>query len=431
MKVPDLMPASSPGLTSTSSTFIPRRSAQRMNMRSSISAQSWESVPPAPALTVTTASPASYSPENRRASSSSASRSSTLRRVSSSSPAMDSSSWAISSRVSRSSRSPSSERQLSSLRWMRECSPDTEAARSWSSQKPGACISCSSASRRSASAAGSKRVREQRELAAEIGGGRHLSVRPVALLVLLTRAARAWVVAAHPLLVAQAYGLHRRGQVGRRLRRVLGRLGHAGRHSVARCGGDRVAAGRGVAAGVVEAAGGRRVRAPAPVGPGLLAVLTVHLDLDVEDVARELVPDVGHQGREHVKALVLVGHEGVDLGESAQVDALAQVVHVVQVLAPALVDDLEQHEALERPHQLAAELVLALVVGLHHVLAQVLDQRRAVHLVGVDVLERIRTGVDLLELGEEPIEVPLLGEVADHVLVGQALDDRADLVAGG
>ena len=74
MKVADLMPASSPACASFSSTFIPRRSAQRISMRSSISAQSCESVPPAPAFTVTTASPASYSPEKSRASSSSASR---------------------------------------------------------------------------------------------------------------------------------------------------------------------------------------------------------------------------------------------------------------------------------------------------------------------------------------------------------------------
>ena len=53
------MPASSPGLASTISTLKPRRSAQRISMRSSISAQSCESVPPLPAWTDTTASPAS------------------------------------------------------------------------------------------------------------------------------------------------------------------------------------------------------------------------------------------------------------------------------------------------------------------------------------------------------------------------------------
>ena len=68
------MPASSPGLASSSSTSKPRRSAQRIIIRSTISAQSCASVPPAPALTVTSASPASYGPEKSRASSSSPSR---------------------------------------------------------------------------------------------------------------------------------------------------------------------------------------------------------------------------------------------------------------------------------------------------------------------------------------------------------------------
>ncbi len=59
MNVADLMPASSPGETSSSSTPKPRFSAHRISIRSTISAQSWASVPPAPALTVTSASPAS------------------------------------------------------------------------------------------------------------------------------------------------------------------------------------------------------------------------------------------------------------------------------------------------------------------------------------------------------------------------------------
>jgi hypothetical protein len=59
MNEADLMPASSPGDTSASSTLNPRRSAQRISMRRSISAQSCESVPPAPACTDTIASPES------------------------------------------------------------------------------------------------------------------------------------------------------------------------------------------------------------------------------------------------------------------------------------------------------------------------------------------------------------------------------------
>ena len=55
-------PASSPGVASSSWALKPRASAQRRYMRSSISAQSWLSVPPAPACTPTTAGPESYSP---------------------------------------------------------------------------------------------------------------------------------------------------------------------------------------------------------------------------------------------------------------------------------------------------------------------------------------------------------------------------------
>ena len=49
--VADLMPASSPSDSSMNSTAIRWRSAQRRNIRSSISAQSWLSVPPAPLFT--------------------------------------------------------------------------------------------------------------------------------------------------------------------------------------------------------------------------------------------------------------------------------------------------------------------------------------------------------------------------------------------
>ena len=49
------MPASSPGWRSITSTSYPFRSTQREYMRNNISAQSWASVPPAPALMETMA----------------------------------------------------------------------------------------------------------------------------------------------------------------------------------------------------------------------------------------------------------------------------------------------------------------------------------------------------------------------------------------
>src|SRR5215203_2625040 len=181
MKVADLSPASSPGEASTISTPKPRRSAQRRYIRRRISAQSWESVPPAPAWTVTTASPASYSPLNRRASSSSASRRSTELSCESSSVAISSSSAAISARSSRSATSLCSPRNISSRRWARAWAAEVRAAASWSSQKPGLPISSSSRAASASSPAGSKVVREQGQLLADGGqAGRYgLTLRGV------------------------------------------------------------------------------------------------------------------------------------------------------------------------------------------------------------------------------------------------------------
>jgi len=49
--VADLMPASSPAVSSSHSTLKFRRSAHRLYMRINIKAQSWASVPPAPEFT--------------------------------------------------------------------------------------------------------------------------------------------------------------------------------------------------------------------------------------------------------------------------------------------------------------------------------------------------------------------------------------------
>ncbi len=59
MKVADISPASWPSVASSTSMVKPRRSAQRVYIRSIISAQSWASVPPAPAWISATASPSS------------------------------------------------------------------------------------------------------------------------------------------------------------------------------------------------------------------------------------------------------------------------------------------------------------------------------------------------------------------------------------
>ena len=97
-------------------------------------------------------------------------------------------------------------------------------------------------------------------------------------------------------------------------------------------------------------------------GGGTWPFSSVEGHLDVEDEAGEVGPDAVHQVPEQLERLVLVGDQRLDLGEAAQADPVLQVVHVVEVLLPALVDDLQQQVALDLAHQLLAELLLARVV---------------------------------------------------------------------
>src|ERR1043165_5195223 len=141
------MPASSPACTSTSSASHPRRSKKRRYMRRSISAQSCDSVPPAPGWMETMASRSSCSPESFMVSSISLT---------------SASSWATSCSISSSTCSPSrwsssSASRSSDLAWIdspaamrfstRERLRPTSCAFSGSFQKPGADISRSISSK--------------------------------------------------------------------------------------------------------------------------------------------------------------------------------------------------------------------------------------------------------------------------------------------
>ncbi len=66
-----------------------------------------------------------------------------------------------------------------------------------------------------------------------------------------------------------------------------------------------------------------------------------------------------HHGGEQVETLALVLDQRLLLGERPQADALAQVVHLVEVLTPLAVEHGQQHPALELAHDLGAELGLA------------------------------------------------------------------------
>ena len=123
----------------------------------------------------------------------------------------------------------------------------------------------------------------------------------------------------------------------------------------------------------------RRRSASAPLEP---ASTSSRCELRVEQQVHDLLADRVPELLEHRVALGAVLDERVLLRHRAQVDALAQVVHVLEVLAPARVDDLQDHVALELAHAgLAvlggAELLLLRRVDLAGVVGELLDQRLA------------------------------------------------------
>ncbi len=149
----------------------------------------------------------------------------------------------------------------------------------------------------------------------------------------------------------------------------------------------------------------------------------------MEDHSRELLPDRGHELLEHDEALVLVRDERIDLREASKVDALAEVVHLVEVLAPAVVDDLEEDLALEPAHELGAELLGAHLVGGEDV---VREHSRDLLAGGGLRIERVEIHLerpDRLGLRTEARHVPLLEDVSRRELLYEAVGHNTDLGA--
>src|SRR5436305_982371 len=234
----------------------------------------------------------------------------------------------------------------------------------------------------------------------------------VALLELLAGAAPAGVVAADvvPLRLDDLLRAGRDGAAaGHRHRRGRGRRTTA-------CGRDRVRAGERLVL-VLEVP----VRA-AVDGEGFLG--DRRLELGVEQRQDDLLPDRAAQLLEPHVPLVAVLDERVLLRHSPQVDALAQVVHRVEVLTPPLVDDLEDHEALELARQLGAEVFFLRGVGVARVVLELFDQHFARD--GVEILtELVDRDLRVVQRGHRlhvRLEVPLLG----LLLLGELVDRRDD-----
>src|SRR5918995_462700 len=164
---------------------------------------------------------------------------------------------------------------------------------------------------------------------------------------------------------------------------------------------------------------------------GLLEQLGVlRRQLRVEEGSDDLLADLKAELLEHAVPLAAVLDERVLLRERAQVNALTQVVHVLEVLAPAGVDDLERHVALEVAHQLDAELLLLVAVGVACVLLELLDERVALERDLFFQLLRGDVGaVEVVHRLRERAEVPLLPVLRLRVRVDGVLDDSVDPAA--
>src|SRR5690606_10555068 len=137
------------------------------------------------------------------------------------------------------------------------------------------------------------------------------------------------------------------------------------------------------------------------LGRALLGL--VDLDLQVEEEADRFLLDLAHHGLVHRVSLALVLDQRVALRHGTQADAVLEVVHLVEVVSPAAVDDLQHNAALELAHRLGSEGLLALAVGDLRVAEDLLreallvDAALASARLGDDLFDRDPHGVQRLE----------------------------------
>ena len=103
-------------------------------------------------------------------------------------------------------------------------------------------------------------------------------------------------------------------------------------------------------------------------GDGLELLLgLVPLHLDVEQRQHDLLADHAAELLEHRVPFAAVLDERILLRHRAEMHALAEVVHRLEVLAPARVDDLQDHVPLDLAHELRPERLLPLGVRVERV----------------------------------------------------------------
>ena len=159
-------------------------------------------------------------------------------------------------------------------------------------------------------------------------------------------------------------------------------------------------------------------------------LLLVLDDLHVHHVLHEVLGDAGHHRAEHLEALTLPLDERVLLAHRPQVDAALEVVHLLEVLTPALVDDAQHHLTLDLAEDLGTEFLLAALVvrrGVGH--------EDVVQLVGlVDVGELLlgdRVRPVERELGGQAAEVPFVARRRRAMRLDQRVDRLGEVLHRG
>src|SRR5690606_27248001 len=153
-----------------------------------------------------------------------------------------------------------------------------------------------------------------------------------------------------------------------------------------------------------------------------------HLDLEVEEEPYRLFTNLAHHRLVHGEALTLVLDQRVALGHRPQPDAVLEVVHLVEVVAPAAVDHREHHAALQLTHGRLTQRVGALLVGNTRVREQLAAQEVAGYPTArtrlVEYLvDRDRHREERAEFRPESVEIPIIGVPLSGVLVDDLVDD--------
>ena len=150
-------------------------------------------------------------------------------------------------------------------------------------------------------------------------------------------------------------------------------------------------------------------------------------DADVVHERRDLIHDRAFHFLEHVQRFDLVLGERVALAVRAQVDAVAQHVHVVEVLHPLRVDDAEHDDFFELAHVLFAEQQLSLLIAFERRLFERFLQAVAAHGRELFFFQLALRRVDFFRVLDEAVERPFLRvQLFVRVLVHLRLDDVVD-----